>query len=94
MSLSWIQTGLIWYYFNIIVIAVIIYMLLRVSYERMRMLQVNKAEASSKEDRFIYKVIVFTAIFVLAYFFWREIGRDVHKAFDAMTEYIRDNYGK
>lgn len=84
MFLNYAQTGLVWYYFNIIAIAVIIYMLLRIALARAQRATVNQAESKTQGDNFIIRVAVFVALFGLVYFFMRQY----HSEFAGFWEWI------
>lgn len=88
MLLNFIQTGLTWYYFNVIAIAYIIYMLLKITYERARNATGNRAESVSKESKFYYRFIFAISIFGIVYFFTREHIEDMREIWESFAEFV------
>ncbi len=72
MFLNTVQTGLVWYYFNILAIAVIIYMLLKIALARARRATINQTESKTRGDNFIIGIAVFAGLFGLVFFFTRQ----------------------
>jgi len=72
MFLNVVQTGLVWYYFNILAMAGIIYMLLKIALARAERATTNQSESKTSTDNFIIRIAVFAALFGLAFFFMRQ----------------------
>lgn len=89
MFLSYAQTGLIWYYFNILAMAGIIYMLLKIALARAERATINQAESKTKADNFIIRIAVFAALFGLAFFFMRQYISEFEKFWEWIVEGIQ-----
>ena len=82
-------TGLIWYYFNILCIAGIIFFVMLIAYNRAKRPVINIGEGSAKEQKFppfIKKVAIFGVVF----FAVREWGDDIYEFSTAVIETIGD----
>jgi len=72
MLLDYFRVGLVWYYMNVIAMAVIIYMILKLAIARTKRVVINQTESKSVEDKMFIRFVMFVAIFGLIYFFLRE----------------------
>jgi len=72
MLLDYFRVGLVWYYMNVIAMAVIIYMILKLAIIRAQRVANNQAESRSTEDKMFIRFVMFMAIFGMVYFFLRE----------------------
>ena len=90
MLLNAAQTGLIWYYFNILAIAVIIYMLLKIALARAERATNNQSESKTKGDNFIIRIAVFAALFGLAFFFMRQYISEFKDFWEWVIEGIQE----
>lgn len=89
MLLSWVQTGLIWYYFNTLAIAYIVYMLLKIALVRAERSMINRSESAAREERKLIKLIIFISIFAIAYFAMREYIAEFRKLWISIIEFIQ-----
>lgn len=82
--------GLIWYYFNIIGIAGIIFFIMMIAYNRSKQVVINTAEqpAGSKKMPPFLKFVVGMSIFGIIFFAVREWGDDIYEASTSAVEYI------
>lgn len=81
--------GLVWYYFNVIAIAAIVYKLLDLAAIRAKNASTNKAETQSKEDKLFIKFVMFVSAFGIVYFFTREYIQGMKEIWNFAYEGIR-----
>jgi ABC-type polysaccharide/polyol phosphate export permease len=86
MLLNLINTGLLWYYFNVLAIAVIVYMILKLAIVRAKKAVTNQAESESTEDKMFIMFAMFTASFAMVFFFMREYIDDFERIWQTVSE--------
>ena len=84
--------GFVWYYMNILAIAGIIYMLLKLAIARAERVVTNRSESALKEERFMTRIVMFAAIFGIMFFFMREYVEEMKEAWKWATETIQGVY--
>ena len=89
MLLNWVQTGIAWYYFNVIAIAVIIYKMIDLATIRAKNAALNTAESQTKEDKLFVKAVIFLGVFGVAYFFTREYISDMREIWISVVEFTQ-----
>lgn len=90
MFLNTVQTGLVWYYFNILAMAGIIYMLLKIALARAERATINQAESKTKADNFIIRIAVFAALFGLVFFFMRQYISEFKEMWEWLIKGIQE----
>lgn len=90
MLLNFVQTGLIWYYFNVLAIAFIIYMLLKIALARAERATFNQSESKTRSDSFIIKAVVSISIFGIVFFFMRQYYPEFVKFWEWIVEGIQE----
>lgn len=70
------SAGWLWYHFNVLVIAGIIFYLLEIMRQRAKRIIINTAETPYKQDNTMFKKILLFCAFGLAYFGAREANLD------------------
>jgi predicted PurR-regulated permease PerM len=90
MLLSYAQTGLVWYYFNILAMAGIIYMLLKIALARAERATLNQSESKTRDDNFIIRIAVFAALFGLVFFFMRQYISEFKDFWEWLINGIRE----
>ena len=90
MFLNAAQTGLIWYYFNILAIAVIIYMLLKIALARAERATNNQSESKTSGDNLIIGIAIFAGLFGLVFFFTRQYISEFKDFWEWIIEGIQE----
>ena len=81
--------GLVWYYFNIIAIAVIIYKILDLAAIRAKNTS-NISERESKEDKLFLRFVMSISTLGIAYFFMREYMEEAKELWSFCIDKIMD----
>ncbi len=81
-----------WYYMNILAMAGIVYLLLRLAIARAERVIVNQSESKAREDRLFIRFIMITASFGFILFFMREYKDDIIKTWQTVSEQITEWY--
>ncbi len=82
--------GFVWYYMNILAMAGIVYMLLRLAIARAQKVTTNQSESKITEDRLFIRFVMFIATFGLVYFFMREHINDLKEIWNWAYEGIQE----
>lgn len=90
MFLSYAQTALFWWYFNIIAIAYIIYMLLKIALARAERATVNQSESKTRSDNFIIRTVVFVALLGIVFFFMRQYISEFKEMWEWLIKGIQE----
>ena len=80
----------LWYYMNILIIAGIIYMLLKLAIVRAKRATINRAETTSKSDMLLIRFSIFVAIFGIVLFMLREYTKELQAFWHWANEGIQE----
>jgi len=90
MLLDYVQTGLVWYYMNILAVAGIIYMILKLAVVRAQRAAINTAETRSTSDKIFLRFVMFAATFGIVFFLLREYINQIEMFWDLIADGIKE----